>query len=613
MGAAHDPRSTTARDGGRSALDREAVDVLLRESEVFGNLSDEVRARVLDELELRTAEAGDVIIRQGDPADGMYLVAGGRLQIVFEREDGDTVVLREEGYAGVTGEMALVNDAPRSANVVALRECHLLFLPNEGFHRVIQAHPEALRSITGVLVRKLAATAHGRIRTSPVRNIVVLPLDDERLADTFARSLAPTFGRLLGGHRVVTGADVDTEIGADATPLARVHWFERLETDFDAVVFVAHAEPDPWTRACIDRADVVLAVASAATRPDRRPIEDLLDRPGHPARTELVLVHDPATETPRNTRTWLRSRAVRRHHHVRAGHDADAARVARLVINRGLGVVFGGGGARGIAHVGVLRALEAHGVPIDATGGTSIGSILAGAVARGHDADRTAALLRAALVEGKSPVDVTLPVLSIAAGARVTERIKAGADGLDVEDAWLNGFAVSTNLTTGRVEVHRDGPGWKAIRASFAVPGVFPPVPNAKGEVLVDGGLLDNLPVVPMRQIHPGITVIAIDVGAAREPLSAPTAATGVVSGWSYAWSKVRPRHDRNLASLPRILMRLTELGAGSTDDQGDLYLRPSTDSVSLMDFKAFDELVDIGFHDAEPEIAKWLGDGERF
>ena len=147
-------------------------------------------------------------------------------------------------------------------------------------------------------------------------------------------------------------------------------------------------------RACIDRADVVLAVASAATRPDRRPIEDLLDRPGHPARTELVLVHDPATETPRNTRTWLRSRSVRRHHHVHAGNDADTARVARLVINRGLGVVFGGGGHAASPTSACCGRSKRHGVPIDATGGTSIGSILAGAVGTGHDADRTAALLR---------------------------------------------------------------------------------------------------------------------------------------------------------------------------------------------------------------------------
>jgi predicted acylesterase/phospholipase RssA len=441
---------------------------------------------------------------------------------------------------------------------------------------------------------------------------VVLPLDDDALASAVARSLDPTFGRLLDAHRVVTEADMQSELGSDPTPLVRVQWFEKLETTFDAVVFVAHATPDAWTRACLDHADVVLAVAAAGTTPALRPIEDLLTRPGQPTRTELVLVHAPSTDTPRNTRLWLAPRDLRRHHHVRHGDTADAARVARLVLNRGIGVVFGGGGARGIAHIGVVRALEAHGVPIDATGGTSIGSIIAGSVARGYDADRTAAILRAAVVEGKSPIDLTLPALSLAAGARVTERIRTGAEGLDLEDAWRNTFCVSTNLTTGSLEIHRDGPAWKAIRASFAVPGVFPPVPNARGEVLVDGGLLDNLPVGPMRRQHAGISVIAIDVGASREPLSTPMSDTGVVSGWGYVWSQLRNRSYGNLVGLPRILMRLTELGAGGGADHGDLCLRPRTDAVSLMDFKAFDALMEIGRRDADPEIAKWMGDGTR-
>ena len=613
MGSTVDPHGADVRDGGDPLVDRDAVDALLRESEVFGSLPIHVRALVRDELRLRTAQAGDVVIRQGDPADGLYVVAGGRLQVVLDRDDGEAVILREEGYGGVTGEMALVNDAPRSANVIALRECHLLFLPYEGFQRVIAAHPEALRTITSVLVRKLAATAQGRQVTSPVRSIVVVPLDAGGPAHGFVGALAPAIGRIVDTHRVVTSDDLRAELGREPTSLARVQWFERLEATFGAVVFVAHPEPDAWTRACLDRADVVLAVAEARTAPRIRPVETILDRAGRPSRTELVLVHDPATETPRNTRAWLGPRAVRQNHHVRAGDADDAARVARLVLNRGIGVVFGGGGARGIAHIGVLRALEAHGVPIDATGGTSIGSIIAGAVARGHGSDRTAALLRAAVVEGKSPIDVTLPALSLAAGARVTERIRDGADGLDLEDTWRPTFCVSTNLTTGRVEIHRDGPGWKAIRASFAVPGVFPPVPNGAGEVLVDGGLLDNLPVGPMRRNHAGISVVAIDVGAAREPLTASMSETGVVSGWGYVWSQLRARSYGNLAGLPRILMRLTELGAGDTADQGDLYLRPRTDAVGLMDFKAFDELIEIGFRDADPEIAKWVGGATRF
>lgn len=189
----------------------------------------------------------------------------------------------------------------------------------------------------------------------------------------------------------------------------------------------------------------------------------------------------------------------------------------------------------------------------------------------------------------------------------MTERIQNGADGLDLEDTWLNFFCVSTNLTKGRVETHTHGPAWYAIRASFSVPGVFPPVPNEAGDLLVDGGLLDNLPVRVMRDTHAGITVVAIDVGAEREPLSAPVPPTGFVSGWGYLWAQLRGRTFSNLASLPRILMRLTELGTQGGDDEGDCYIRPGVDSVGLLEFSAFDRLIDIGRRDAGPPITAWL------
>ena len=304
---------------------------------------------------------------------------------------------------------------------------------------------------------------------------MVLPLDDDRLADTFVRALVPDARTASSTtHRVVTERRRRRRAGRDVTPLARVQWFERLEADFDAVVFVAHATPDAWTRACLDRADVVLTVAAAARArrsarsrscssvPDSRPAPSWCScttrRPRSRAHTRAGSRRGRFAATTTSATATTPTRHASLVSCSTAGSASCSAAAAR----------------RGIAHIGVLRALEAHGVPIDATGGTSIGSIIAGAVARGYDADRTATLLRAAVVEGRSPVDVTLPVLSIAAGARVTERIQDGADGLDLEDAWRNTFCVSTNLTTGLAEIHRDGPGGRRSAPASLSPACSP-------------------------------------------------------------------------------------------------------------------------------------------
>ena len=179
----------------------------------------------------------------------------------------------------------------------------------------------------------------------------------------------------------------------------------------------------------------------------------------------------------------------------------------------------------------------------------------------------------------RSPVDLTFPSVSFAAGGRVTRHIKEGAQGLDLEDTWLNFLCVSTNLTRGALEVHQRGPGWTAVRSSFSVPGLFPPMRNDAGDVLVDGGILDNMPVAPLRATHSGITVIAVDVGARREFMSGDLPESGVVSGMALPrLNNLRQRSLENLTTLPRVLMRLTELGSLGDDDHGECYIRPVLD-----------------------------------
>ncbi len=590
------------------AVDEGHLDGLLLASPVFGGLSATARELLRSEFELRVARRGDELIRQGDAADGMYLVASGRLQVVLTRDDGSRVILDEVGRGDLTGEMALLTDSPRSASIVALRDSNVFFLSTEAFGRVIHAHPQALRVVSSALIGKLMDTIRQGPKASPATTIAVVPLDESVAVREFGGRLGAALGLLVDSLAVVTAAEVDAQIGAGRSDLARAEWRERVEATHGVVVYVAAPAFTTWTDECVHAADIVVYVGAARGERGIRPLEhEVRRRQGSvPRRRELVLLHDAATSTPRGTRDWLAGRDIDRHHHVRVDRSGDYERVARLLMGVGVGVVFSGGGARGIAHIGVLRTLVERGVTIDATAGASIGAIVAGAVARGDEIDDIAAQIRAAVVE-KSPVDLTFPSVSVAAGARVTRHIKDGAQGLDVEDTWLNFFCVSTNLTRGTLELHDRGAAWAAVRSSFSVPGLFPPMHSANGDVLVDGGILDNMPVTSMRSKHSGISVIAIDVGTRREFAATTTSTTGVVSGWKLLARSLRDRTLDNLTSLPRILMRLTELGALGDSDNGDCYVRPNLEGVSLLDFDKFESLIEAGARDSAPVIDEWL------
>ena len=294
---------------------------------------------------------------------------------------------------------------------------------------------------------------------------------------------------------------------------------------------------------------------------------------------------------------------------MRTGVEGDAERVARLVTGRGIGLVLSGGGARGMAEVGVLQALEALDIPIDAVGGTSAGSLVAGAVARGWSAARVGQVLRQGMVEGRNPVDVTVPLASLASGRRVTERLKAAAGEADIEDLWLDFFCVSTNLTRTAPHVHRTGTSWRAIRASMSIPGIFPPVPLGD-DVLVDGGLVDNLPVGEMRRGHDGITVIAVDVGVQRGLTAGDLPDSTVVDGWRLMVDRLHPRRDApDVAGILTVLTRLTELGGGDGGgeaDLGDVLVAPDVGRFPLLDFDRFDELVAVGERDGRRVLEPW-------
>jgi NTE family protein/lysophospholipid hydrolase len=465
--------------------------------------------------------------------------------------------------------------------------------------------------ITLQIVRRLQRSLGVRRASNTVMTLAVIPAGREAPVPLFARRLAEALGQ-FGSTLHLDGARVDGLLGQGSAQTPQhgpgsnriVGWLNEQELSHQYVIYEADAVRSNWTRRCLRQADRVLAVGQAGTDPALGPIEEEARRSGGSeslARQDLVLLHEDGSGRPAGTSDWLRLRRLERHHHLRLSSSGDVQRLARILTGRGVGIVLGGGGARGLSHLGALRALAECRIPIDAIGGTSMGAIIAALPAMGMDYPTMYEACRDYFVKGRL-LDFTLPVVSLTSGARIARRLAAFFGDAQIEDLWVNYYCISSNLTRAEAVVHRDGPVWKRVRASISLPGILPPIFH-NGDLLVDGGVINNLPVDVMRSLCEGGMVIALDVTPKvdlthREPFPE------VISGWRVLARRAnpfgKPMHVPQLAS---VLVRTTLLGSSSTQNlmaqRADLVLRPPLEQFGLLEFKSFDQIVDIGYRHA--------------
>jgi predicted acylesterase/phospholipase RssA len=316
------------------------------------------------------------------------------------------------------------------------------------------------------------------------------------------------------------GRDGIAQIGDDDIGTLRLSYhLEGLEARHQHLVYEIDDGWSAWSRRALRWADQILLVADAQRDPQPDQLEQelwkLVADHSHP-RVSLALVHPAGTALPTGTRAWLEPRDLASHHHLRRGDPVHLGRLARLMAGTGNALVFGGGGARGFAQLGVLDVLEELDVPVDMIGGTSIGAIMAVGPAMGWDV----ATGRAKALEAfRKLLDYTLPSTSLLRGERISAKLEKVLGDVDIADLWVPYFCVSTNLTRAAAVYHDRGSLLHAVRASIAIPGVLPPVPH-DGDLLVDGGVLDNVPVEEMRRRNPTGTIIAVDVAPVEGPVA---------------------------------------------------------------------------------------------
>jgi NTE family protein len=575
---------------------RSDVGALLAEMPLFSGLDAGLLREIAAVVEWLTLPGGATLFSAGDPPDALYLVLSGCLG-AFSADPTRRRFLARIAAGDMVGEMGLISGRPRSADVVALRDTELARISAQAFNEVLRGQPEAMLRIARLTVDRLAQSQSpaAAARSRGACTFTVLPQSVEVDFGGFASRLVKALAE-LGRAELVWSVRAKTHTS---------QWFNKIEAANDYVVYVADPTPDRWTKLCVRQADALLLLARAESPAGGwAALRWPHDHSMAPQRSELVLLHDSKLETGAAAR-WLTDLPEIPHHHVQ--DPDDYSRLARVLTGRGVGLVFSGGGARGFAHIGIVKALREARIPIDLVGGTSMGAILGAGVALRWSIDELTERFRRAFVDSRPLRDYTLPFVSLVSGRKVSTRLYEAFGDLTIEDLPLDFFCISSNLTTGQTMVHRRGTLWRWLRASVAVPGVLPPVLH-RGDVLVDGAAMNNLPVDVMRELGRG-PVIGSDVGADRA-FAASSEEIDVPLPWQLLrWAKAR----RRCPSIFQILWRAGMVNSTASTiahrAQSDLILQPSLAGVDMLNWDAFDRAIQAGYEYAVKKLQELPAD----
>jgi len=558
---------------------------LLRRSAMFGPLDAAVHDVLARELVWLGLPGGRPLFKAGEPADALYLLKSGSLGVFDDGLPTAEARLVHLISAGeVVGAVSLLGAEQRSRTVRALRDSELLRLDRAVFETLLERYPRAMLGVGRHTIDLLQQRHRGAQPPSLPRTFAILPFDASVPARVLAMQLAQAL-EAYGSCSVIDG-EQGSGRGGD--------WFADHEARLRFVIYLDASGDALWRQRCIRQADVLLLPTLAAQPARPWPDAALLEprRSGHRTR-HLLLLHAGHQVRLGSAQRWLATFSGKlQHHHV--CHRGDMVRLARLVSGHGRGLVLAGGGARGLAHLGVLRALQEAGHEFDAVGGTSIGAIIGAGLACGWELDAMTETFRTAFLQGRPLSDLTLPLVAMTRGRRASMTLRRAFGALEIEDLPRPYFCISTQLSGGGMAVHRHGSLWLWLRASSAIPGVLPPVLR-QGRVYVDGALINNLPTDVMAA--DGIAhITALDIRADIALLT-----TAEESSTPPLWRLLlQRRQDVRRPGLVSTLVRAGmvngETASAARRERADLLITPSLDHIGMLDWKDWQRAIDAGY-----------------
>ena len=589
---------------------------LLRSAAIFHELSDDQLAEIWPRTKSHNLLRGECLVRQGAGSRSVYVVLSGRFEVWIE---GQKSAITEIGVGEPIGEVGFFAGVPRTATIIAARDSVVIELDRTAFDDIVRKVPAIYQTLLRTLARRLAATnarTANEQRAAAARTVAIIAGGRQSIPQAFYDRLSKVVER-GGKGRLLTESDLRRQFPDSRLDDPTVsNWLNIIELDYELIVYLADETLSDWTRKAVRQADQVLVVVSGSTLEAPNPIEALAYATHPPSRRRLVRVHERRSGSVEGTAAWLNERDVALHHHVSMEDDRDFASLHRFLTGRATGYVAAGGGGFGPAHIGVFKAFAERGVTFDILGGTSVGAAMLGGFSLLMSPEEVDRRTHDVFVTSRGFKRLTFPRYALLDHIPFDNALRRQFGDICIEDAWRPYFAVATVLDDSGEGTYllRRGPLWKAVRASGSLPAVLPPAFTADGRMLVDGAVIDNIPLRPMKALKAGPNLV-VHFGTRAMPQRFEVDYASIPGRWGLFRQMLTPSGRRQLPDVPNpvnVLQRcLTMHQTPDSLPLGalDLVLTvPVLPGANFMDFDRHSDVFEASYQWCRHQIDELVG-----
>jgi len=574
---------------------------ILRVCPLFTQLNDEELSLIFNKLEKLELSEGDILFRENDIDDAMFILISGRLLVYTESKKVQHVI----GYVRpgeIAGELSLFSTEPRAASIKAMDHSSLLRLKKSEFQSLCTAYPQLLWDISSII----AARSQLNIKRSKIHKsqiIAFLGIDESDALDLLISEISNNDLKKLKINCIDQSALKDPKNTHNTLNRAITH-------DHVAIFFIKYKDLSA-NEELLKIAEKVICVVKEQKEIDSNvlaKVDSLLKIKN--LNKEILLIHDKKSVWHPHTQRYLDLFKATRCYHISFDSPETISRVLRFISGTAIGLVVSGGGAKGWAAVGVMRAFYEQNIQFDYVAGTSIGAVLTALFAF---SDNLEEFNRHINIYESRPFSIktfTLPFFSFFNGKNETNKLKMIFKNAMIQDLSLPYFCITTNLSTHQEEVWDKGLLWKATRASSSPPLLLPPIIH-NAQIHVDGGVINNFPTDIMRDQlgHKGF-IVGIDIGGYSLDLhqyDAPPSLT-FLEGLKALLRISKQKID--CIGIGEIILRTMFTGSYSRYAQNyknvDFLIQPDVKSLSFTDFTKKHELIVEGYKEAIKQLKNW-------